>query len=178
MKNFKNFSKYTPELDGKNSDLLALGISFLKDENGRDWYELQESFEQNTLKIIYDHDGVVRSINNDVSALWPVDMSVAEVELNDLPEGFDINGLWMFFGGNIIPVPVDYVANAIEKKQILMNEAMAVIAPLEDAAEFGISTEKEATLLVEWKKYRVLLNRVDTSKAPEIEWPEVPENVA
>ncbi|WP_208907139.1 tail fiber assembly protein, partial [Enterobacter cloacae] len=26
-----------------------------------------------------------------------------------------------------------------------------------------------------WKKYRVLLNRVDTSKAPDIEWPEKPQ---
>ncbi|HDP9832572.1 TPA: tail fiber assembly protein [Escherichia coli] len=25
-----------------------------------------------------------------------------------------------------------------------------------------------------WKKYRVLLNRVDTSTAPDIEWPTVP----
>ncbi|EJZ1390201.1 tail fiber assembly protein, partial [Escherichia coli] len=26
-----------------------------------------------------------------------------------------------------------------------------------------------------WKKYRVLLNRVDTSTAPHIEWPVIPE---
>ncbi|EFF0700519.1 tail fiber assembly protein, partial [Escherichia coli] len=25
-----------------------------------------------------------------------------------------------------------------------------------------------------WKKYRVLLNRVDTSTAPDIEWPTMP----
>ncbi|EKS5109754.1 tail fiber assembly protein, partial [Escherichia coli] len=25
-----------------------------------------------------------------------------------------------------------------------------------------------------WKKYRVLLNRVDTSTAPDIEWPAAP----
>ncbi|EFC5427862.1 tail fiber assembly protein, partial [Escherichia coli] len=29
-------------------------------------------------------------------------------------------------------------------------------------------------LLAAWKKYRVLLNRVDTSLAPEIEWPQQP----
>ncbi|MGS6301058.1 MULTISPECIES: tail fiber assembly protein, partial [Enterobacter] len=29
--------------------------------------------------------------------------------------------------------------------------------------------------LTEWKKYRVLLNRVDTSKAPDIDWPVPPE---
>ncbi|EKK0235785.1 tail fiber assembly protein, partial [Escherichia coli] len=25
-----------------------------------------------------------------------------------------------------------------------------------------------------WKKYRVLLNRIDTSTAPDIVWPEIP----
>ncbi|EMG9853476.1 tail fiber assembly protein, partial [Escherichia coli] len=29
-------------------------------------------------------------------------------------------------------------------------------------------------LLEAWKKYRVLLNRIDTSTAPDIEWPEIP----
>ncbi len=35
-----------------------------------------------------------------------------------------------------------------------------------------IATEEENSLLEAWKKYRVLLNRVDTSTAPDIEWPE------
>ncbi|WP_161598542.1 tail fiber assembly protein, partial [Yersinia bercovieri] len=26
-----------------------------------------------------------------------------------------------------------------------------------------------------WKTYRVLLNRIDTSKAPDIEWPVAPK---
>ncbi|HAV1681054.1 TPA: tail fiber assembly protein, partial [Enterobacter hormaechei subsp. steigerwaltii] len=29
-------------------------------------------------------------------------------------------------------------------------------------------------LFLAWKKYRVLLNRVDTETAPDIEWPELP----
>ncbi|EFU7128070.1 tail fiber assembly protein [Escherichia coli] len=37
-----------------------------------------------------------------------------------------------------------------------------------------IATEEETSLLEVWKKYRVLLNRVDTSIAPDIEWPASP----
>ncbi|MDA4396590.1 tail fiber assembly protein, partial [Escherichia coli] len=40
--------------------------------------------------------------------------------------------------------------------------------------ELEIATEEETLLLEAWKKYRVLLNRVDTSTAPDIEWPTVP----
>ncbi|MEF4955483.1 tail fiber assembly protein, partial [Escherichia coli] len=39
------------------------------------------------------------------------------------------------------------------------------------AVDAGIATEDETAALSEWKKYRVLLMRVDTSKP---EWPEKP----
>ncbi|MDI0552840.1 tail fiber assembly protein, partial [Escherichia coli] len=48
------------------------------------------------------------------------------------------------------------------------------IAPLQDAVDLEIATEEETSLLEAWKKYRVLLNRIDTSTAPDIEWPEIP----
>ncbi|EPJ1814220.1 tail fiber assembly protein, partial [Escherichia coli] len=48
------------------------------------------------------------------------------------------------------------------------------IAPLQDAVELELATEEENSLLEAWKKYRVLLNRVDTSVAPDIEWPTSP----
>ncbi|WP_277888405.1 tail fiber assembly protein, partial [Escherichia coli] len=43
--------------------------------------------------------------------------------------------------------------------------------------DLGMATDDETKLLLAWKKYRVLLNRVDTSTAPDIEWPEEPDTV-
>ncbi len=51
------------------------------------------------------------------------------------------------------------------------------IAPLQDAVDLEIATEEENSLLEARKKYRVLLNRVDTSTAPDIEWPEEPDTM-
>ncbi|EOM6987716.1 tail fiber assembly protein, partial [Escherichia coli] len=48
------------------------------------------------------------------------------------------------------------------------------IAPLQDAVDLEMATDDEQALLLAWKKYRVLLNRVDTSTAPDVEWPAVP----
>ena len=59
-------------------------------------------------------------------------------------------------------------------KNSLMQVASEHIAPLQDAVDLEIATEEETSLLEAWKKYRVLLNRVDTSTAPDIEWPAVP----
>ncbi|ELJ2391890.1 tail fiber assembly protein [Escherichia coli] len=43
------------------------------------------------------------------------------------------------------------------------------IAPLQHAVDLEIITEEERLLLEAWK-YRVLLNSVDTSVTPDIEW--------
>lgn len=73
------------------------------------------------------------------------------------------------------PTKEQLVEQAEAKKRRLMTEATTVIAPLEDAADFGIATPEEESALKEWKKYRILLSRVDTSLAPDIDWPEKPE---
>lgn len=64
---------------------------------------------------------------------------------------------------------------AEEKKAQLLNEATAKIAPLQDAVDTGMATDGEKPHLTAWKTYRVLLNRIDTSKAPDIEWPIMPD---
>ncbi|MGL9720659.1 tail fiber assembly protein [Symbiopectobacterium sp.] len=54
--------------------------------------------------------------------------------------------------------------------------ANARIQTLSDAVDLDMATEEETALLTGWKTYRVLLNRVDISKAPDIDWPEAPES--
>ena len=58
--------------------------------------------------------------------------------------------------------------------QFYIQEFSEYIAPLQDAVDLEIATEEESSLLEAWNKYRVLLNRVDTSTAPDIEWPANP----
>ena len=60
------------------------------------------------------------------------------------------------------------------QKASLMAQATVAIAPLQDAVDLDEATDDEKSQLTAWKKYRVLLNRVDTSTAPSIEWPIAP----
>jgi hypothetical protein len=55
-----------------------------------------------------------------------------------------------------------------------MRQCTDVIATLQDAVDRDMATDAEKTALTAWKKYRVLLNRVDTTKAPDITWPVQP----
>ncbi|WP_338658680.1 tail fiber assembly protein [Yersinia intermedia] len=66
---------------------------------------------------------------------------------------------------------------AEEKKTQLLNDATVKITPLQDAVDTGMATDEEKEQLITWKTYRVSLNRIDTSKAPDIEWPHAPSIV-
>lgn len=66
------------------------------------------------------------------------------------------------------------IAEAEAKKQGLLAEATVIIDPFQDAVELGMATPEEESALKEWRKYRVILNRVDTSTAPDINWPVKP----
>lgn len=67
------------------------------------------------------------------------------------------------------------VAAAEEKKSMLILGASESITPLQDAVELGMATDAEKSRFDAWRKYRVLLTRVDTSLAPDVNWPDVPE---
>lgn len=76
------------------------------------------------------------------------------------------------------PTDEELIAQANSRIKSLMAYATAAIAPLQDAEDLGMQTEDEAELLKAWKKYRVQLNRVDTSRAGAIDWPETPGDAA
>lgn len=74
-----------------------------------------------------------------------------------------------------LPTKEELIAQADSKKSNLLPIATAKISILQDAVDLEMATDQEAASLTAWKKYRVLLNRVDTSTAPDITWPETPE---
>lgn len=70
--------------------------------------------------------------------------------------------------------PDELIAEAKEKRDSLMEAATTAIAPLQDAVDIDDVTDAERESLQAWKKYRVALNRLDLSAAPDIDWPQIP----
>ena len=66
------------------------------------------------------------------------------------------------------------VNQASIKKNQFLAEAALQLSYLQDAVDSQIASEQEAQLLAEWKKYRVLVNRIDIDQAPNIDWPNNP----
>ncbi|EHZ6871931.1 tail fiber assembly protein [Providencia rettgeri] len=63
------------------------------------------------------------------------------------------------------------VAQAEQEKAQKLGEANATIMYLQDAIEVGLDDDDYDAKLKAWKTYRVYLNRIDTTTAPDIEWP-------
>lgn len=67
--------------------------------------------------------------------------------------------------------PEEARQDAVFRKKALMDEAACAMAPLHDAVDLDMATEAEKAALLAWKKYRIKLNRLDISTAPDIDWP-------
>lgn len=71
-----------------------------------------------------------------------------------------------------IPALNEETARAI--KSSLFREATTRIQLLQDAVEMEMQATGDNVKLTDWKKYRILLDRVNPSTAPNIKWPEMP----
>ncbi|EMU8494018.1 DUF4376 domain-containing protein [Salmonella enterica] len=118
MVNIKNFTPGAP----KTPEQLELAnkhrVLFLFSEDGQEWYESQKQFAADTIKFTYDADGVIRSISRDVSALWPVNMSVAEVADTTASRRADISGRWGFDGENVTDLMTPEKARRMKRDEI------------------------------------------------------------
>ncbi|MGB3253698.1 tail fiber assembly protein [Buttiauxella gaviniae] len=175
MKNFKNF-KTSTDLTPVQQDLKeSFNIEFCEDENGIDWYHCRAFFSPDTLKVTYDTNGRIIAASTDVTMLRPVNLSVAEISLSDVPPGFDaVQGEWLFSQGEIIPVPVDAVAVATQQRDSEMTATTLRITALTQAQEDDDITLDEETELAALREYRTSLRRLDLSVAPDIDWPVAP----
>nr|WP_267483532.1 tail fiber assembly protein [Photorhabdus aegyptia] len=74
-----------------------------------------------------------------------------------------------------VALEANQIEQAEQRRVALLRHANESIALLQDAVDLDIATEAEKSALLTWKKYRVLLIRVDVNQAPDVQWPEVPK---
>ncbi|MDE9552544.1 tail fiber assembly protein [Xenorhabdus bovienii] len=112
---------------------------------------------------------------------WPDDgMEVTEDVYHEFNR--QLEGKHRVAGDDGFPKWVDIPPPTIEKlqrqakiqKYQLMNKAKENIELLQDAIDLGMATEIDKLRFNEWRKYRVMLNRVDALLPNNIQWPRVP----
>lgn len=153
------------------------GVIWLFSEEGKNWYEEQRNFASDSLKVAYDGKGIIVCINTDVSAINPTGLSVVELPNITANRRADNSGQWMYQDGKIVKrayTDDELMTQAEGARAQLMLTANQKITPLQDALDLDMATDEELAQLNAWKTYRVLLSRVVTSTAPDIDWPPLP----
>ncbi|EAW0674744.1 TPA: tail fiber assembly protein [Salmonella enterica subsp. enterica serovar Welikade] len=195
MKKYQNIKNFrltdAPVNRGKTQAEINIGAYFLESEDGQDWYECQSLFSDDTAKIMYDHEGVIWGVINkpvlqrgntySVSMLWPVNMSVAEIDAADCPDDCRGDGSWLYRDGKVLPVPVDYQAKAETTRQKLLNDADNAIKDWRTELTLGIISDENKATLIMWMNYINVLKSLDLTGVSDeatftaIRWPALPQ---
>lgn len=174
LKNIKPGNPKTKEqyLLTKNS-----GVVWLWSEDGKNWYEEQKNFQEDTIKLAYTAEGIIVAIDKDVSAINPEGLSVVELPDITANRRADISGNWMFKDGAVIK----RTYTEEEQRQQAENEKQSLLQLVRDKTQLwdsqlrlGIISDENKQKLTEWMLFAQKVESTDTSSLP-VTFPEQPE---
>ncbi|WP_395299252.1 tail fiber assembly protein [Enterobacter quasiroggenkampii] len=162
MQDIKNFKPSTPTPEQIETYTLSHGQIplFLKSEDGQDWYECQSLFSDDTVKIMYDEQGIIWGVVTEpipqrgntyaVSVFFPVNLSVAEINKEECPVGCTNDKTWRYQAGVISKIEEIPLLQAKRKT----TQELAVDAYiLQCAVDAGNATAEQASQLAELKQF-------------------------
>ncbi|EEV1875282.1 TPA: tail fiber assembly protein [Escherichia coli] len=174
LKNIKPGNPKTKEqyLLTKNS-----GVVWLWSEDGKNWYEEQKNFQEDTIKLAYTAERIIVAIDKDVSAINPEGLSVVELPDITANRRADISGNWMFKDGAVIK----RTYTEEEQRQQAENEKQSLLQLVRDKTQLwdsqlrlGIISDENKQKLTEWMLFAQKVESTDTSSLP-VTFPEQPE---
>ncbi|HBU9961959.1 TPA: tail fiber assembly protein [Citrobacter freundii] len=178
MQSFGKFTPYTPDTTDRPKNIDGQNVLFLRDEKGNDWYDVVNLFDESkTLKIGYDDDGRVRTFTTNIHAFFPVNLSVVELSATKTNLRVTLGDDWFYKDGKLQQIR-DHLANAEAERNSRMADVTTRIDWLEDAQKDGDISAEEEKELATLRAYRTELRRLDLTGAPDIDWPEVPGDLA
>ncbi|EEW0788180.1 tail fiber assembly protein [Escherichia albertii] len=177
MMHLKNIKSGNPKTVEQYELTRQFGVVWLYSDDGRNWYEEQKNFQEDTIKIAYTADGIIVAVDKDVSTINPEGLSVVEVPDITANRRVDISGNWMFKDGAVIKR--EYTEE--EQRQQAENEKQNLLQLVRDKTQLwgsqlrlGIISDENKQKLTEWLLYAQKVESTDTSVLP-VTFPEQPE---
>lgn len=155
---------------------LPLPTIYFEDENGNDWYTIRdEQWKGENYFIAVGADEFINTWSKDPNFLTLSEgVSIYEISPTKLPADIG-KELYTYVNGKFVIYSPPALEVAQQQKNTLLSTASAAIERLQDAIDIDDASDEEASLWKTWKQYRLALNRLDLSSAPNIEWPQPPE---
>lgn len=172
LKHFKGFTQYFPTVKERPdyADLIEHGVGFEMDSEGRDWYDLRETLQEDTYKVVYMKGGYILQCLQNKNELCPHGCA-GLVELEDVPQDLkDGNLAWYLFDGEKLIKNPEFFEHL---KQLRLRQASDKVAMYTDLLDLGEDVEEK---LQEWREYRRDVYRVDARKLMDkVVWPNAPK---
>ncbi|EFH8021385.1 tail fiber assembly protein [Escherichia coli] len=177
MQHLKNIKSGNPKTKEQYQLTKNFDVIWLWSEDGKNWYEEQKNFQENTIKLAYTAEGIIVAIDKDVSAINPEGLSVVELPDITANRRADISGNWMFKDGAVIK----RTYTEEEQRQQAENEKQSLLQLVRDKTQLwdsqlrlGIISDENKLKLTEWMLYAQKVESTDTSSLP-VTFPEQPE---
>ncbi|HCX4229757.1 TPA: tail fiber assembly protein [Escherichia coli] len=177
MQHLKNIKSGNPKTKEQYQLTKNFDVIWLWSEDGKNWYEEQKNFQENTIKLAYTAEGIIVAIDKDVSAINPEGLSVVELPDITANRRADISGNWMFKDGTVIK----RTYTEEEQRQQAENEKQSLLQLVRDKTQLwdsqlrlGIISDENKQKLTEWMLYAQKVESTDTSSLP-VTFPEQPE---
>ncbi|WNK51519.1 tail fiber assembly protein (plasmid) [Pantoea agglomerans] len=177
MLTLKNLTSYENEY----RDLIVPGAYFLHTEDGLDWYYHLNKFSEETIKVAYDDKGIVRFIEKDASMIWPVNLSVTELNPENVPAEADVSGKWSLVDGVVVPRVYssrELIDQAEAERDKRIAEARQTMNEWQNDLLLDEISDEDRTSLKKWNAYVKALKAMDLSSTESLIWPAVPSPVS
>lgn len=143
----------------------------LRDKEGRSWYEMLSKFRPETLKIIYDDEGTIVSSGFDASSMWPVNLSITEIDLDKIPPNFSVGSKWLYRDGVIYQTIEIKSALIREVRNQLLDKTDVLLGIDYTLADCPLS-DAQLKVIIDWR--RRLKTFPKTAGFPHLKFPQTP----
>lgn len=176
MLTLKNLTSYENEY----RDLIVPGAYFLHTEDGLDWYYHLNKFSEDTIKVAYDDKGIVRFIEKEAAMIWPLNLSVSEVNSDKVPAEADVSGKWSFIDGAVVPrfySDSEQLVRAEAEREKLIAAARQTMNEWQNDLLLDEISDEDRLSLKAWNVYVKELKALDLLSTENIVWPAIPSLV-
>lgn len=174
------YDELTGEYTGWSDEFINIGVSMPSDSTDIDPGDEAEGkiavFTNGQWKLNEDHRGeIVYSTSNASDSM--VDY------IGPIKDGYTAappSGPYQKWNGKkwVTDSDAQHAANveaAEQQKAALLAEAQETISFWQTELQLGIISDEDKSSLIAWMRYIKAVQAIDTSKAPDIDWPEKPE---
>ncbi|EOK6716247.1 TPA: tail fiber assembly protein [Escherichia coli] len=178
MLHLKNITAGNPKTAEQYQMTKRHSIVWLFSEDGKNWYEEQNNFASDTIKVAYNERGRVVWVGKDVTGIEPTNVSIIELPDITTNRRITVSGYWFYRNDEFV---FDYKLKAEDERDALLKQVSIMTSEWEKDLLLGLISDEDREKLKAYRIYAKSLQAMDFSAITDkasynaIEWPVSPE---